>query len=111
MDINIWDAAIHLQFLITKSADGHPVMKTTKCDIILPSLSVDLCGSARFVNMFNLILMYQIACSWLTWTYGLFQNMIEDKLKETLNLKFCDYITSHTTKLNSVLSSYPCKYS
>ena len=59
IDIKIRDAAIQLHFLITKSADGHPVILSTECDVILPSLSVDLCGSTRFIcNMLSLILMY-----------------------------------------------------
>ena len=47
-----------LSFLVTKTADGYPVIHTTKCDVILPSLSVDLHGSRRLnantcIFMFN----------------------------------------------------------
>ena len=107
VEIKERNAAIKLSFLVTKSANGHPVIQTTKCNVVLPSLSVDLHGS-RFIKMFMfIIVMFQLhnLYSWLNWIYGLFQSKIE----ETLKSKLCDYVNDTTKEWNVTISSYPCK--
>ena len=57
VEIKIRDAVMKLSVLVTRSADGYPVMHTTKCVVILPSLSIDLHGSSRLhYSTFNFVL-------------------------------------------------------
>ena len=52
LEIKIKNSAIKLTVLITRSADGHPVMKATNCEVDL-HLSVHPHGYKRLVhNMF-----------------------------------------------------------
>ena len=49
VEIKIKNSAIKLTVMVTKSADGHPVMKATNCEVDL-HLSIHIHGSGRFVN-------------------------------------------------------------
>ena len=48
-EIDIKRAAIKLAVLISKSSDGHPVLKVTNCEPTIPSLSLHLHGKGRSV--------------------------------------------------------------
>lgn len=49
MDIKIKNAGTKLTVLVTKSVDGHPVIKITNCEVNLHSLSIDIHGKARCI--------------------------------------------------------------
>ena len=51
VEIQIKHAAIEMTVMVTKSMNGHPVMKPAKCEANVPSLSIELHGGARFIYM------------------------------------------------------------
>ena len=54
VEIKIKNSAIKLTVMVTKSADGHPIMKATNCEVDL-HLSIHVHGSGRcFYNVFVL---------------------------------------------------------
>ena len=53
-EIKVKHSALKLTALVTRKADGHPVMKVTNCEVDL-HLSIKVHGSGRFVIMCMLV--------------------------------------------------------
>ena len=114
VEIKIKNSAIKLIVLVTKSTDGHPVIKATGCEVDL-HLSIHVHGSGRYIlnsthacfHNLQLCLSTYNKCSWL---YKLFRSKLERELKKTLKSKICEAIYATPTEWNSVISSFPCKH-
>ena len=49
VEMKIKNSAIKLTLLVTKSTDGHPVMKATNCEVDL-HLSIHVHGKGRYIH-------------------------------------------------------------